>query len=50
MLPEALTPNVKTVGPKVSAYSPGLSGVSGVSLKEESPNLAILTDKPVFGV
>lgn len=30
--PELLTPKVKTVGPSVNAYSPGLSGVSGVSL------------------
>src|SRR5260370_27533070 len=45
-----LTPKVKTVGPRGSAYSPGLRGASGVSLYEDTPNFAILTDKPVFGV
>jgi len=45
-----LTLKVKTVGPRVSAYSPGASGDSGVSLNEDCPYRATFSGKPVFVV
>lgn len=44
------TLKVKTVGPKVRAYSPGSSGISDESLKDESPNFEIFTGRPGLGV
>lgn len=44
------TLKVKTVGPKVRAYSPGSRGAADESLNDEFPNFEIFTGTPGLGV